>query len=234
MKVAFVGPSLPDAYRFAGFDVEIRPPACQGDVMRAVADGATAIGLIDGLFEYVAPVWHKELLFALSSHIPVYGAASMGALRAAECASFGMIGLGRIFEDYMSGRRVDDADVALLHGPAELNYLALTVPIVSVDSTLSRARDDRLLSVSDCLQTARAARSLYFKDRSWKRIVQAAGMDWTTLSAIIETEWVDQKRLDALELIEALNDPTPKAPRNHAWNFNATPLWRKMYPSGQN
>ena len=88
MKVVFVGPSFPDIGKLS--DVEIRPPACQGDVMRAVRDGATAIGLIDGQFEFVAPVWHKELLFALSQNIGVFGAASMGALRAAECAAFGM------------------------------------------------------------------------------------------------------------------------------------------------
>lgn len=202
--------------------------------MQAVADGATAIGLIDGQFEYVAPVWHKELLFALSNDIPVFGSASMGALRAAECASFGMVGLGRIFEDFMSGRRVDDADVALLHGPAELNYLALTVPLVSVDSTLTKARDLRLLTDTNCREISAAAGSIYFKERSWKRIAKTAGIDWSRLCPIIEEGWVDQKRLDALELVEALNDPTPKAARNHAWRFNATPLWRKMYPSGQN
>lgn len=231
MKIAFVGPSLPDASQFAGTDIEIRPPACQGDVMRAVADGATVIGLIDAQFEYVAPVWHKELLFALSNDIQVLGAASMGALRAAECAHFGMIGVGRIFEDYMSGLRVDDADVALLHGPAELNYLALTVPIVSVDATMQKARNLGLLSHQQCGAISAAARSVYFKDRSWKRITQAVGMDWTMLCPIIEQAWVDQKRLDALKLLAALDNPISVAAQNDLWRFNATPLWRKMYPS---
>ena len=59
MKVFFVGPSLPDAEAYADSTMVIRPPACQGDVMRALEEGATAIGLIDGQFEFVAPVWHK-------------------------------------------------------------------------------------------------------------------------------------------------------------------------------
>ncbi len=79
MKVAFVGPTVPDAVRLAGNTLTIRPPARQGDVLRAVRDGAAAIGLIDGNFEYVAPVWHKEILFALSEGAAVFGAASMGA-----------------------------------------------------------------------------------------------------------------------------------------------------------
>nr|WP_284739421.1 TfuA-like protein [Rhizobium sp. CG5] len=224
---------MPQASEFAGPDLEIRPPACQGDVMRAVADGATVIGLIDAQFEYVTPVWHKELLFALSNNIQVFGAASMGALRAAECAPFGMIGIGRIFEDFISGRRVDDADVALSHGPAELNYLALSVPIVSVDSTLEQVCELRLLSAQRCSEIAAAARSVFFKDRSWKRIAQAAGLDWAALRPIIEQAWVDQKRLDALELLGRLNGQTAATALQRAWRFNATPLWRKLYPSGQ-
>ena len=73
--------------------------------MSAVSAGATVIGIVDGYFEYVAPVWHKEILYALSSGCTVLGAASMGALRACECAAFGMRGIGRIFEDYREGVR---------------------------------------------------------------------------------------------------------------------------------
>ena len=45
---------------------------------KAVIEGATVIGLIDGFFENVASVWHKEILFALSEGVQVFGAASMG------------------------------------------------------------------------------------------------------------------------------------------------------------
>ena len=70
------------------------------------------IGIIDGGFEYTAPVWHKEILYALSAGTRVLGAASMGALRAAECHSFGMTGVGSIFKEYRDGTRIDDSDVA--------------------------------------------------------------------------------------------------------------------------
>ena len=65
MKVLFAGPSL------YGLDLDLsgivlRPPAKQGDVIAAVRDGATAIGLVDGYFGGAAAVWHKEILYALS------------------------------------------------------------------------------------------------------------------------------------------------------------------------
>lgn len=226
MKVVFVGPSFPDIGKLS--DVEIRPPACQGDVMRAVRDGATAIGLIDGQFEFVAPVWHKELLFALSQNIGVFGAASMGALRAVECATFGMIGVGKIFDDYASGRRDDDGDVALLHGPAELAYMPLTIPMVNVDATLARAENLGVLTAAACLDISRAARDIFFKERSWTRIAEVAGFDAIVLRNIIKQAWVDQKRLDAVALLEVIQRPIA-AQSAKTWTFNEISVWRSLF-----
>lgn len=229
MKVLFVGPSLPDAAHHVGPEISLRPPARQGDVMRALADGATAIGLIDGLFENVAPIWHKEILFALSDGIPVFGAASMGALRAAECAPFGMIGIGEIFADYAAGRRVEDADVALLHGPAEMNYPAVTVPMVNVEATLARAVALSLLSKAAAEDLIACARAIFYKERSWRTIIATAAFGWDNFSPILQAAAVDQKRLDALALVQALAQADCPEMRQKDWIFNATPLWRTLY-----
>lgn len=52
----------------------------------------------------VPAVWHKELLYTLQEGVEVCGASSMGALRAAELESFGMLGVGVIFQAYRDGR----------------------------------------------------------------------------------------------------------------------------------
>lgn len=229
MKVLFVGPSLPDAASHVGPDISLRPPARQGDFMRALDEGATAIGLIDGLFENVAPIWHKEILFALSKGVPVLGAASMGALRAAECAPFGMIGIGEIFAQYADGRRVDDSDVALLHGPPEMNYAAVTVPMVNVEATIERAVRQALLhgDVGDRLLAS--ARAIFYKERTWRTIATTAGLDWTEISSGIKTAAVDQKRLDALALVQALATVEQPERVEILWEFNSTPLWRRLF-----
>lgn len=228
MKVIFVGPSLPDAKAFADSTMVIRPPACQGDVVRALEDGATAIGLVDGQFEFVAPVWHKELLFALSRGVPVFGAASMGALRAVECQVYGMVGVGRIFEDYASGRREEDADVALLHGPAELGYLALSVPLVNADATIMAAIGYGIIDKEEALRLSQAARRVFFKDRTWRRVAEAADMDTGQVRALVAKAWTDQKRQDAIELMRVIAD-APSQAHMVDWSFNATPLWRKLF-----
>ena len=63
----------------------------------------------------------------------------MGALRAAELDAFGMRGVGQIYASYRCGQFIlplgrtsahesfeDDDEVALLHAPDDMNYLAAT------------------------------------------------------------------------------------------------------------
>lgn len=230
MRIVFVGPSLPQAASVADSATVIRPPAIQGDIVKALEDGATSIGLIDGQFEFVAPVWHKELLFALSRGVPVFGAASMGALRAVECQAFGMVGIGRIFADYASGRREDDADVALLHGPAELGYPALSVPLVNVDATLETAVVRGVADNALGLRLSAAARRLFFKDRTWKSIARLADMDAGEIKTLVAEAWTDQKQLDARELLHAMVQQPFAELAGNDWLFNATPLWRTLFP----
>lgn len=187
--VLFAGPSIfgLDAALLDGLD--LRPPAGRGSILRAVAGGAPAIGLVDGVYEYEPAVWHKEILYALSRGIPVLGAASMGALRAAECAPFGMVGIGGIFAEYASGARTADADVAVAHAPAELGFQPLSLALVDAEATLAALHLDRLLP---------RAQSLHFKDRTWSSV---CGDDAIAAKA---GAMPSRKTIDALELIDVL------------------------------
>lgn len=234
MKVLFVGPTLPGATEMAGRDVSVRPPARQGDIHRAVQDGVSAIGLIDGVFEYVAPIWHKEILFALSLGVHVLGASSMGALRAAECDRFGMVGIGRIYQRFASGEVEDDADVAQLHAPRELGYASLTVPLVNMHATLQALLLDGSISQHEFAALASAADRLFFKDRTLNAIAaKASDLDAARkadLLQLLTTRYVDQKRVDALELLaslESLEDRRGAVPT--LWRFNETTIWASAF-----
>ena len=100
----FLGPTLPAADAASVLDAICLPPVKLGRRLpRRVAPRPRAIGIVDGYFQWVPAVWHKEILWAIDQGVHVFGAASMGALRAAELAPFGMRGVGRIFEAYRDG-----------------------------------------------------------------------------------------------------------------------------------
>src|SRR6266704_5436428 len=115
--IYYVGPSLFGAMPESLPGELWRPPAAQGDILRDVITIAPrAIVLLDGVFHQFLAVWHKEIVYALLEGTIVIGAASMGALRAAEMHRYGVIGVGRIFEMYRDGEE-DDALVAMTFDP---------------------------------------------------------------------------------------------------------------------
>lgn len=226
----FVGPTLrPEDLE--GFSV--LPPVAQGDVYRAVKNRVPAIGIIDGYFDGVPAVWHKEILWAMAEGVHVFGSASMGALRAAELAPFGMIGVGTIFEAYRDGLLEDDDEVAVLHGPAGTGFLALSEPMVNVRATLERALSEGLISPSLRDRLVGAARGIFYRARTWPVVLEhaaAAGAGQEQLDRLVG--WlgenrVDQKRADALAMLGVMRaflaqDPDRKQVDFH---FQWTAMW---------
>jgi hypothetical protein len=231
MKIVFAGPTLGNAVsRVQG--VEIRPPARQGDVAEAVLAGATVIGIIDGVFENVPAVWHKEILFALSEGVRVLGAGSMGALRAAECAAFGMEGVGAVFRRYQSGDLIDDDAVAQLHAPEMLGFAPLSEPLVNVEATLAALRQRELVSDAEHDRLVEAARRIFFKDRTYEMVVEEAAIDGArrqAIAAAIRNHSENPKRDDAVELLlRVASLPAARQPKPDRWIFAESRLWREL------
>jgi hypothetical protein len=208
--VIFAGPSLPPRFRPSDPALKWRSPVKQGEVYEAAQNRPAIIGIIDGYFEVTPTVWHKEILWAMARGIHVYGSASIGALRAAELCSFGMTGVGRVFGDYCDGVLTDDDEVAVLHGPEELGYPAVTEAMVNIRATLDKALADGVLDRRIAARLAEIGKTLFYKERSWDamlRLAAACGlppMPLDDLAAWLRRGRVDQKRIDALEMIAAI------------------------------
>ncbi|MFQ5777793.1 MAG: TfuA-like protein [Terriglobia bacterium] len=208
----FLGPTLPAAEARKELDAVYLPPASQGDVYRAAAKGARAIGIIDGYFDRMPAVWHKEILWAMAQGLPVYGSASMGALRAAELAAFGMEGVGRIFEAYRGGALEDDDEVAVVHGPAESGYRAASEAMVNLRATLAAATDAGIISNGTRAALEGIAKGLFYPERSYPQVLRQAeerGLLAGELGAL--RRWlpkgrVDQKRADALAMLQTMRE----------------------------
>lgn len=223
--VVFAGPSLFGLDK-SGLDLDFRPPASSGALLAAVLEGAKTIGLIDGLYGDCATVWHKEILYALSKGVCVLGAASMGALRAAECVSFGMVGVGRIFEAYRDGARFSDADVAVTHAPAELGYRPLSLALVDAQTTIACVSDKLCKAETEAL--LHAAGSIHFSRRTWRSIVSSAGLGSDHLN-LLKSNAVSAKRQDAELLLHVLatGDLTPQEPGT--WSFQNTMFFQALF-----
>jgi hypothetical protein len=237
MKVIlFTGPTLSATDAQAVLEADCRPPVSQGDVYRAALQRPFAIGIIDGYFDSVPSVWHKEILYAMSQGIHVFGSASMGALRAAELAPYGMAGVGRIFEEYRDGLLEDDDEVAITHGVAELDYRCATDAMVNIRATLRAAVSDGILCEDIAAALTRIAKELFYPQRHYARILElAAGQGVPAEPLASFRKWlpggqVDQKRRDAFAMLEAISDLIDSGcgPMQANFSFEETVYWEEL------
>ena len=203
--IVFLGPSLDLESAEQHLSAEYRPPAKRGDLIAAARDGAVIIGLIDGVFHQESAVAHREILAAVKGGIRVVGSSSMGALRAAEMDTLGMVGIGEVYRMYKSGELESDDEVALVFDPN--TGLSLSEPLINIRFTLQRARETGIIdtAVHDALLAS--ARSLFYPKRTYRAMVSGPGdaVDAKTRErflAWVDTHACDQKRNDAIAALE--------------------------------
>jgi hypothetical protein len=233
--VIFAGPSFPPSARPTIAGLEWRPPVCRGDLYLAALQRPRLIGVVDGYFEIVPTVWHKEILWALAQGIHIYGAASIGALRAAELADFGMTGIGLVYRQFRSGGLTDDDEVAVLHGPAEIDYVPVTEAMVNVRSTVDCALQSGIVEPNVAAVLVSAAKSLFYKDRTYELILKLAAERGLASEKIerfagwLSSGKIDQKRIDAEEMVSAIvsHMRTDAAPFEASYQFAHTFAWEE-------
>ena len=238
----FAGPTLPPRDAARTFDATWLPPAKHGDVLRAVSLlRPRAIGIVDGYFQWAPSVWHKEILWAIRQGVHVFGAASMGALRAAELSPFGMRGVGRIFQAYRSGVFTacgdepfeDDDEVAVVHGPAESDYLAVSEAMVNIRYTLAEAARAHVIDGATHVTLVALAKAMYFADRSYDALLASTreqALNVASLAALqawLPSGRVNLKRTDALAMLDAMREFLATDPpcARADFEFEYTTLW---------
>jgi len=211
--VVFLGPSLsleqakeilPDAHYY--------PPVKCGDIIHVLHQKPARIAIIDGYFENVAAVWHKEILFALECGVEVYGASSMGALRAAELAPFGMKGVGKIFEDFYNGYLQDDDEVTVVHRPPQSGYTPVTDAMVNIRATFQKALAENIIDQHIFEYLIAIAKNLFYKKRYFSKIFILFEEKYPKMNISHLKKWIseensiDQKAEDAKQLLSFLKN----------------------------
>lgn len=191
----FVGPTL------AGRDIPhilpgavVHPPVAHGDLLRLDLVGGDVVAIIDGYYHQSASVRHKEILALLADGVTVIGCASMGALRAAELANYGMIGNGGVYRMYRDGVLDADEEVAVAHTPGP-DYRSFTVPTVVIRHAADLAVRSGVLDPVDGMSIIGIARDINYTERSWQAIERAVDGNDSLAAALARLrEFVDSHR----------------------------------------
>ncbi|MEV0349118.1 TfuA-like protein [Nonomuraea sp. NPDC050680] len=238
--VVYAGPTIShDEVRAVLPEAQARPPVARGDLLRQEWSRDDTAVIIDGYYRERLSVGHKEILWLLNEGVNVIGAASMGALRAAELSPCGMRGVGSVFRMYATGEVDGDDEVAVLHGPAERGYPTGTVAMVNLRYGCQEGAKSGLVPAAAGERIVEAAKSRPFVHRTWRELEEALGPDagdaLSTLERRIGTgEW-DLKRLDAMAALKAVGGHHGEAPSTWAAEVALTSIthyealaWRSM------
>jgi len=202
-KVVFVGPSSKRTDVFDGWDVQ--PPAKAGDIVNYVIHNSSVeiIVIVDGYFFEEFAVLHREISEVLESGYTVIGCSSMGALRAVEMKSCGMIGFGDVYNFYKENPETGDDEVGLLHELAQGGYRHLTLPLINLRILAKETSDQELKS--DLELVIEYLSTLSFCDRDWRSVnecmIKAIGTESSGRVKRIMRSYVDFKHSDLVRTI---------------------------------
>jgi hypothetical protein len=233
--VVFAGPTIRprEVAEILGARAKVLPPVAQGDLYRVAQTNPIAVAIVDGYFDRVPSVWHKEILWAMSAGVHAFGAASMGALRAAELTMFGMVGFGDIYQAFYRGEMEDDDEVAIAHADEGDDYRPASEALVNVRFTMAAARTAGLIDEQTRIALIAIAKGLFYPERSYPKILALATEAGLAPGGIRQLrDWlpagrVDQKRMDATGMMVALRDFLDQGParKQVAYQFEHTDAW---------
>jgi len=195
--VVFVGPSCPpEPIREALPGAWIVPPVQRGDLYRYRLLNVSVFVVLDGVFANQLAVSPREVVDVLQDGAAVVGAASMGALRAADCGPAGAVGFGRIFRLFRRRVLSSEDEVAVAFLP-ERPYPAMTASLAGLRFALRRAYRRGVIRADVAGALIGAAEALPHDRRSWRAITQAAGVEVSEGQMAVLKSF-DIKREDAL------------------------------------
>ncbi|WP_331721544.1 TfuA-like protein [Streptomyces sp. NBC_00212] len=204
----YVGPTLHHGEPLLAVPrVRVLPPMRHGDLFDpAVRTGDTVV-LIDGMYHQVAAVRHKELLAVMDRGVRVIGAASIGALRAAELSAYGMTGVGAVFRAYLGGDLDGDDEVAVGQ-QTDGSWRSLTWPLVNLRRVLAVAEHDGIVAPHVAAGLLAAVREVYYPHRTLPAVLAVSRRNdaeafaaWFQKRLSADPHFGDVKRADALEAL---------------------------------
>ena len=187
-------------------EVIYKRPVQRGDLVQALKEHPDIIGIIDGVFHQNSAVGHKEILNVMKNDIRVYGASSMGALRASELDTLGMIGIGYVYNQYASGEVDSDDDVAVMLDSETLQ--PLSEPLINMKYVFTNAVSQNILTEEEKEELLKIAKRTYYPKRSYAQTLSESDLDNDKKAELINfiRTSPDIKKEDAKELLKTIKE----------------------------
>ncbi len=207
--VVFTGNSISHEDAKKIMRANYQPPVRRFQLEKFVQKGYNIIGIIDGIFFDRAAVGHREIISAIDAGVKVVGGASMGALRASELDTHGMIGVGKVYEWYRDGIIESDDEVAVSTNPD--TFEPISVPLVNIRETLKAALATGIITEKEHKDLLELAINTYYPDRSYLGLLKEGTkkglIPEEKRKSILDfcvTREVDVKKEDAVLVLETI------------------------------
>lgn len=176
-------------------DAEIRPPVRRGDLYTARLLRYSAFVILDGVFAQSEAISPREVVDVLDDGAAVIGGASMGALRAVDCAPAGAEGVGLVWRLFAQGVLNSEDEVAVMFLP-ERAFPAVTQALVTMRVALRRAVRAGHLSPELARMAVETAQRMHYTDRTWPAVFAELGQEVPSATRAFLSD-IDIKRTDA-------------------------------------
>ncbi len=185
-------------------EIIYKRPIKRGDLSLSLKENPDIIGIIDGVFHQNSAVGHKEILNVIKNGVKVYGASSMGALRASELDTLGMTGIGYVYNQYASGEVDSDDDVAVMLDSETLE--ALSEPLINMKYVFTNAVSENIITEEEKEELLAIAKQTFYPKRNYAQTLTQSNLDNDSKNKLINfiRESVDIKKEDAKDLLKTI------------------------------
>lgn len=191
-------------------EAEFHQPIERYDLLKDIDLGYNVVGIIDGKFQQSLAVNSSEILDAIRCGLKMYGSSSMGALRAAEMAHFGMIGCGAIYE-FVKKSPIFQDDYLGQSFNSE-NLAASSVPYIDLHFELERKVASGAISGHHGEMMRHAYSEIFYPQRNQQALKFALKEKSATDSnlekaiEILFQNFQSQKNIDAVKMVQQIKD----------------------------
>jgi len=233
----FVGPSCPEPLLLRQRpNAVLHGPVKHGDLFSPDIGSGDTVILIDGSYHHRLALRHKEILDALERGVGILGAASIGALRAAELIGTGMVGVGLVYQWFREGVFEGDDAVAVAHAETD-SPTGVNIPLVNLYAGVLVAQGEGVLDAAAVRRLMAVWEAEYYPLRTRERALALAAhcgeqefVDWCRVHWDVGSSLFDQKRADTLAALDVAEGYRGEPRRNgRAWQTEFHRRWRSRF-----